>query len=459
MTPAARPALVEGPQNDSLTPFKPGPLSSAMYEEETGLIAPGLQSIALFSRLAMDRGEGCRLYDVDGGGYLDFAAGIGVASLGHSHPRYVQALQKQVAKLAVGSFTTENRLRFLKRFGSVAPNGLQRVQLYSGGSEAVEAAIRLAKSYTKKNEILGFWGGFHGKTGGVIGLLTDGFKKDLGPMVPGVYSVPFPNPYRCPFGTTGTHDCAAHCLEFLEQTLERNTCGSLALILVEPIQGTAGNVIPAPGFLAGLSKLAKSRGALLLCDEMICGFGRTGKLFGFMHEDVVPDMLTIGKGVASGFPVSGLVASNRVCDAKPFANPSGSSSSYGGNPLASAAVRATLDIILDEGLIENSRKVGAFLLKELQGLQEKHRFIGDVRGRGLMIGVELVSDRRTKQPLDKKITRALFDSALRRGLLSMCYGPVIRINPPLVITEAEAAEGVQKLDEAFSEVSKAFHLG
>jgi 4-aminobutyrate aminotransferase-like enzyme len=439
--------------------FQAGPKSTEMFEQEAELIAPGLQSIALFSKVAMDHGKGVRMTDVDGRTYLDFAAGIGVASLGHSHPRWVKAMQDQTAKIGVGSFTTENRLRFLQRFASVVPHELNRVQLYSGGSEAVEAAIRLAKSHTKHNEIVGFWGGFHGKTGGVLGLLTDGFKKDLGPMVPGVYNVPYPNPYRCPFKTEGPHDCAAHCLAFLEETLERNTCGSLAIILIEPIQGTAGNVIPAPGFLKGLSELAKRRGALVLADEMICGFGRTGKLFGFMHEEgFVPDMLTIGKGVAAGFPVSGLVASNKICDAKPFANPSGSSSSYGGNPLASAAVRATLDTILDENLIENSRKVGAFMLAELKKLQEKYRFIGDVRGRGLMIGVELVADRKTKQPLDKKITRALFDAALTRGLLSMCYGPVIRINPPLVITEAEAAEGLEKLDQSFAEITKAFHL-
>lgn len=440
------------------TPWSPGPRSEALFKEEAALIAPGLQSIALFSRIAMERGKGARLYDIDGNAYLDFTAGIGVASVGHAHPRYVRAIQEQVGRLVVGSFTTENRVAFLKRFASIAPHGLERVQFYSGGSEAVEAAIRLAKSWTKNFELVGFLGGFHGKTGGVLGLLGDSFKAELGPLMPGLYSAPYPNSYRCPFGMEGGHDCAAHCLDFLRQMLDKTTTGRLAMILVEPIQGSAGNVIPAPGFLKGLSEIARERGALLLSDEMITGFGRTGTLFGFMHEGVVPDVLTIGKGMAGGFPMSGLVARDPIAQAKPFANPSGSSSSYGGNPLAAAAARTTLDTILDEGLIENSRRVGAFLLEQLRKLQERHRCIGDVRGRGLLIGMELVRNRRTKEHLPGIVTRALFEACLKRGLISMCYGPIIRINPPLTLTKPEAEEGVAKLDEAFTEIDKIFNL-
>ena len=461
MTPPS--SLKTGPRKAARSPraprrWEPGPRSLALFNQEAPLIAPGLQSIALYSRLAIDRGLGCRLFDLDGVSYLDFAAGIGVASVGHAHPRHVKALQDQAARVSVGSFTTENRVAFLKTFARVAPHGLSRVQFYSGGSEAVEAAVRLAKSHTRHFELLSFWGGFHGKTGGVLGLLGDDFKNQLGPLMPGTYLAPYPNPYRCPFGTREHHDCAAHCLEFARAKLDRETTGRLAMILVEPVQGTAGNVIPPRGFLKGLSELAKERGALLLADEMITGFGRTGRLFGFMHEDVVPDALTIGKGVAGGFPVSGLVTSDPVSGAKPFANPSGSSSSYGGNPLAAASVRATLDIVLEEGLIENSRVVGEHLLKRLKEIQARHRFIGDVRGRGLLIGIDLVQDPATREPLPRNVTRALFEACLRRGLLSMCYGPVIRINPPLTLTEAEADEGAEKLGEAFDEIARTFGL-
>ena len=447
-----------GPLPEELTPFAPGPKSAAMFAEEEGYFTPGLQSIALFSRIAMDHGRGAELFDVDGNRYVDFAAGIGVASVGHAHPKHVKMLQDQAARLSVGSFTTENRLAFSRLFAKNAPSGLTRLQLYSSGAEAVEAALRLAKSHTKKFEVVSFWGGFHGKTGGVLGLLADDFKFGLGPLAPGVYSSPYPNPYRCPFGTEGAHDCAAHCLQFLREKLKRETTGALSAIIVEPIQGTAGNIVPPAGWLAGLRELATEKGALLIADEMITGFGRTGRLFGHLHESVRPDLMTLGKGLAGGFPVSAIAAAPEIAQAKPFANPSGSSSSYGGNPLASAACRASLEIILEEGLVENSAKTGAFLLERLKALQDKFRFIGDVRGRGLMIGVEMVKDRKTKEPLDKKVTRSLFDEALKRGLVSMCYSSTIRINPPLTLTKAQAEEGLAKLEASFAAVQRAFSL-
>ncbi len=454
---APKKASVTAPKA-GLEPFSPGARSAAMFEEEAGYFTPGLQSIALFSRLAMERGRGAELFDVDGNRYVDFAAGIGVASVGHSHPTYVKMVQEQVARLSVGSFTTENRLAFSRLFSRNAPNGLTRLQLYSSGAEAVEAALRLARSHTRKFEVVSFWGGFHGKTGGVLGLLADDFKFNLGPLAPGVYSSPYPNPYRCPLGAEGEHDCAAHCLQFLREKLRRETTGALAAIIAEPIQGTAGNIVPAPGFLPGLQAIARENGALLIADEMITGFGRTGKLFGHTHEPVQPDIMTLGKGLAGGFPVSAIATTPEIAVAKPFANPSGSSSSYGGNPLASAACHAALKITLEEKLVQNSAEVGAHLMARLKALGEKYRFIGDVRGRGLMIGVELVADRKTKAPLPKPVTRALYDEALKRGLVSMCYSSTIRVNPPLVITRALADEGVAKLDESFAAVAKAFSL-
>ena len=438
--------------------FAAGPEAKSLFDEEQKHFTPGLQSIALFSELAMERGSGVWLEDVDGRKYLDFVAGICVASVGHAHPKYVEAISEQVSKISVGSFTTRRRLSFAKRLAGVTPRGLDRVQLYSSGAEAVEAALRLAKSATKKFEVIGFWGGFHGKTGGVLGLLSGDFKFQLGPLMPGLYSVPYPNPYRCPFGAEGEHDCAAHCLQFLRETIKNTTTGALSAIICEPIQGTAGNVIPPAGFLAGVRELAHERGALWISDEMITGFGRTGRWFGCQHEEAIPDIMTIGKGVAGGFPVSGVVTTAEISRSLPFANPSGSSSSYGGNPLASAAADATLGILRDEKLVENSRRVGERMLKRLKSLQEKHPFIGDVRGRGLLIGVELVKDRKTKELLPKDICRALFSEALKRGLVTMSYSPVIRINPPLVISEKEADLGIDILDESFAAIAKRFQL-
>lgn len=447
MTPSA--AAEKAKLRDSVA----GPKSLAMFAEEQELIAPGLQSIALFSKLAMESGKGATMRDVDGNEYLDFVAGIGVASLGYGHPGYAKALGEQAAKTAVGSFTTAHRLNFLKNLAKITPKSLTRCQLYSSGAEGVEAALRLAKSRTKKFEVMSFWGGFHGKTGGSLGLLGDGFKNQLGPLMPGLYVSPYPDSRRCPFGTQGEHDCGAHALQFLREKIKRETTGSLSAIIMEPIQGTNGNVIPPKGFFAGVAQIARENGAVFISDEMITGFGRTGEWFGCMHEGVIPDIMTVGKGIAGGFPVSAVITSTEIAESKPWANPSGSSSSYGGNPLASAACDATLTALMTEKLVENSKKVGASLLKKLQQIQKNCALMGDVRGRGLMIGVDLINPK-TKQPLETALCRELFEDCLKRGLMTMTYNPSLRINPPLVITEAEALRGADILAEGLAALQR-----
>jgi 4-aminobutyrate aminotransferase-like enzyme len=421
-------------------------------------MAPGLQSIALYSELAMAQGKGCTLVDEDGNEYIDFIAGIGVGSVGHCHPHYVDALKRQAERLTFGSFTTETRSRFLELLASLTPEGLTRIQLFSGGAEAMEAAFRLAKSVTRRFEFIGFWGGFHGKTGGVLGLLGDNFKQHLGPFMPGLYVSPYANCYRCPLNLKYP-DCGIACAEHLRDVIRYQTQGEIAAIVVEPMQGTAGNVIPPEGFLRAVQAIAKEHDALIIVDEMLTGFGRTGKMWGCDHDGVVPDVMTIGKGMGSGFPVSGLISTDELTRAKPFANPSGSSSSYGGNPLGAAAGLASLEIILKEDLVANAERVGAIMLARLKSLKEKYRFVGDVRGKGLMLGVELVKDRATKELLSPEVTRALFHECLRRGLVAMCYSPVIRINPPLVVTEQTALDGLAILDEAMAAVAKEWRLG
>ncbi len=401
----------------------------------------------------MAEGRGCTLTDADGNEYLDFFAGVAVASLGHSHPRFVSGLSHQLQRLTVGSFTTEARVALVKLLAELAPGGLKRTQLYSGGAEAVEAAVRLAKSYTKKHEIVGFWGGFHGKTGGVMGLIGDEWKQKWGPLAPGTHLVPYADCYRCPFKLSYPQ-CGMFCVEFVRKSLKVNTAGALAAIIVEPMQGTAGNVIPPPEFLPAVAEIARENDALLIVDEMITGFGRTGSMFGCDHTDTEPDIMTIGKGFGSGFPVTGLMSTDEITASHPFAKPSSSSSSYGGNPLGAAAALTTVETILDEDLVENSERVGAGLLHDLRQLQEKYEFIGDVRGAGLLIGMDLVKDRESKQPLAAAVTEEIFRAALRRGLLLMGYFARIRINPPLVLTESEARDGVAILDEVFAEVAR-----
>jgi 4-aminobutyrate aminotransferase/(S)-3-amino-2-methylpropionate transaminase len=430
----------------------PGPNSLRYFNAEQEYISPGIQTIALLSKIVLERGQGCVVEDVDGNRYIDFFAGVAVASLGHAHPRYVAAMQDQVAKISVGSFSTAHRAELTKLLADIAPGDIRRTQLFSGGAEAVEAAIRLAMSRTKKREVVGFWGGFHGKTGGVLGLLGDTFKHELGPLLPGRYLTPFAYCYRCAVNQKFP-ECEFACVNFLEEMVKRETTNDIAAIIVEPFQGTAGNVVPPEGFLVRLKKTAEKLGALLIADEMITGFGRTGKMFGCQHDDVVPDIITIGKGFGSGYPITGVLASEEIIFSKPFANPSGSSSSYGGNPLAAAAALVTVRTILEENLVEKSARVGAFMLEKFKALQEKYPFIGDVRGKGLLIGIELVKDKTTKEKLEKAQTRLIFQECLKRGLIMMGYNAEIRINPPLIIDEETAEEGIAIMDEVFSYVA------
>jgi 4-aminobutyrate aminotransferase-like enzyme len=435
----------------------PGPKSKAIFDYEAEAMAPGLQSIALYSQIAVDHAKGCVITDVDGNEYLDFIAGIAIGSLGHCHPHYVQRLKEQLDRITFGSFTTEIRAHFLNLVSAQLPEGITHIQLFSGGAEAVEAAFRLAKSVSKKFEFVGFWGGYHGKTAGVLGLLGGGYRNHQGPFPPGMHLSPYANCYRCPFNLEYP-SCGIACAEHLRNVITNDTQGEVAAIIIEPMQGTAGNVIPPDEFIHAVRDIADECGALLIADEILTGFGRTGTMWASDQFGLTPDIMTIGKGIGGGFPLSAVASSFERMSAKPFGEPSGSSSSYGGNPLAAAAGLASVEAILDEKLVENSARVGAKMLEALKGLQDKYRFIGDVRGRGLMIGIDMVADRKTKAPLDRTITRALFHEALERGLVTMSYSNVIRINPPLVITEDEAMRGIDILDQSFAAIAHQFGL-
>src|SRR2546426_1841057 len=436
---------------------EPGPRSRAIVERERRVAAAGMQGFALYAGLAMARGQGTTLIDEDGQEYIDFIAGITIGSVGHCHPHYVEALKRQVEKLTFGSFTTETRTRFLEMLASLTPEGLTHIQMFSGGAEAVEAALRLAKAAAGEGGVIRFWGGLPGKTGGVLGLLGSDFKHHLGPFLPGQYLTPYADCYRCPLRLTYP-DCGIACADYVRDVIRHQTGGEIAAIIVEPVQGTAGNVVPPEGFLRAIQQIAKEAGALLICDEMITGFGRTGLMWGAQHDGVVPDIMTVGKGMGGGFPLSAVVSTDDLTSRKPWSNPSASSSSYGGNPLAAAAGLATLEILLKEDLVRNAERVGQVMLRRLEALKEKHRCVGAVRGRGLMLGIELVRDRATREPLATEVTRARYQECLPRGLVAMTYSPSIRINPPLVIREDTALAGLAILDEALEAVGRAHGL-
>jgi 4-aminobutyrate aminotransferase / (S)-3-amino-2-methylpropionate transaminase / 5-aminovalerate transaminase len=445
-------------QNRHLVTPIPGPKSSALRAREDAHLAPGAQGYALMAGVAVERALGSTVTDVDGNTFIDFIGGIGVGALGHSHPKMVAALKDQVEKASVGSFTSAARVELLERFAAHAPPSppekkLHRLQLYSSGAEAVESALRLAKSHTGKYEFLSFWGGFHGKTMGVLSLMGSTFKDKLGPMVPGSHIAPYADCYRCPLGQTYP-SCGVACADLVRKQVKVTTAGELAAVIIEPMQGTAGNVVPPKEFLPAIQSIAKEAGALFIADEMITGLGRTGAWWGVDHSGVEPDIVTIGKAFGGGFPLSGLVTTDEIAQAKPWSNPSGSSSSYGGNPLGAAAGAAALRIIEEEKLVDNARRVGEIMLAELQGFVERYPFCGHARGAGLFMGLELVRDKKTKEPLPRKVTERIFKECVQRGLMTMSYSASFRLQPALTIDEATARNGLAALREVFDVVDR-----
>lgn len=441
-------------QRPALRGAVPGPKSQALRGREDAHMAPGLQGYAVMAGIAVQDGRGSSVTDVDGNVFLDFIGGINVNALGHSHPRFVAAMQAQVADLSVGSFTSPARVELLERLAQKPPAPeLHRLQLYSGGAEAVESALRLAKSHTGKHELVSFWGGFHGKTMGALSLMGSTFKHKLGPMVPGCHLVPYADCYRCPLRLEHPR-CGLACADLARQQVKLATAGAVAAFVIEPMQGTAGNIVPPSDFLPAIRGLADELGALLIADEMITGFGRTGRRWGVEHSGVRPDIVTIGKAFGGGFPVSGVLTTDAIAQAKPWSVPSGSSSSYGGNPLAAAAAATALRIIDEEKLEDNSRTVGALMLRELEGFVERFPFVGFVQGQGLFLRVELVRDKRTKEPLPRAVTERIFMECVRRGLLTMAYAPSFRLQPALTIDEQTAKNGLAILEEVFEMVAR-----
>ncbi len=426
----------------------PGPCSLALWAREESIIAPGLQSVTQWARVSFSHGQGAVLWDVDGNGIIDLMAGIGVCSIGHAHPAHASAVAQQAARLAAGSFTSEARVELLEELRAILPEHLTRIQLYSGGAEAVEAALRLARCATGKSTVVSFWGGYHGKTEGTRPL-SEGEQFGYGLPSPGTHAVPYANPYRNVFGPDS--DCASESVRFLRESIEHGTNREIAAIILEPVQGRGGNIVPPPGFLAAVQRVARDLGALLIVDEMITGFFRTGKPFGFMHDEgVEPDIIVMGKGFGNGYPISGVAARENVARSLPWAKPSGNSSSYGGNALACAAALATLRVLRQESLGEHAAAVGEFMLARLRKIARRAPIVGDVRGKGLLMGIELVRDRQTREGLSREQMKTIFCNILGKGVLVMPSGTALRINPPLVITEDEAAAGLDVIEQVLT---------
>ena len=416
----------------------PGPRSKELIER---WLAVEVDSTGYQAPVVWQEGRGSVITDVDGNTYIDWTSGVLVTNVGHCHPHLVRAIQESAAKL-INNYECPNEYRVLaaEKLVDALPDHMGKCFFLTTGSEAVEAAVRIMKRKTAAFEIIGFTGGFHGRTyaAASVGGLA-GPKRGYGPAMPGVIRAPFPYFYRCPFGSTTEQECADKHLEALDDVVRANSCGSLAGIMIEPYQGAAGFIFPPKGYLKRLEDWARQRGILFTVDEVQSSYGRTGSQWAHTQEGLQPDLIAIGKGIGCGMPVAAIAGRGDVFDCLTKGE---MSSTVGGNPVASAAVIAILEIMEKENLSENARKMGAVIMGRLRETQEKCKYLGDVRGRGLVMGMEFVKDKKTKQPAPELIPR-IIDTCAQNGLLVGAvgiFGNVIRVAPPLVITEAEAQE-------------------
>ena len=434
----------------------PGPNAKRILAGDDKYISP---SYTRSYPMVAKSGRGVVVTDVDGNEFFDFSAGIAVTSTGHCHPEVVAAIQKQAAELIHMSgtdFYYANMVELAERLSKIAPMaGPHKIYYGNSGTEAVEAALKMARYHTKRQNIIAFFGAFHGRTMGALSLTASKpqQKRRFAPLVPGVTHVRYPDVYRG--GTGSAQDAEAFalgCARFIEEKLFKTTLPpeEVAAIFVEPIQGEGGYVVAPTPFIQELRRICDRHGILLVVDEVQSGVGRTGKWWAVEHTGVQPDIVCMAKGIASGMPLGVTMARADIMDWVPGSH----ASTFGGNPVCVAAALATLDVIEKEGLLANSTEVGNHMLKRMADWPHKHRLVGDVRGRGLMVGVEIVKDQATKEYGNAERDR-IVELAFERGILFLGCGPsTVRISPPLVVSREEADVAIDVLEECIEIVEK-----
>jgi 4-aminobutyrate aminotransferase len=433
----------------------PGPKAKAAVAADDRLISPSYtRSYPLVAR----RGRGVRVEDVDGNEFLDFAAGIAVVSTGHCHPEVVAAIQKQAAELIHISgtdFYNEHLTDLADRLSAVAPMpGPHKFFYGNSGAEAIECALKLARYHTGRQQIISFFGGFHGRTMGALSLTGSKpqQRRRFSPLVPGVTHIRFPYTYRgCTGGPQEEEAFSLGCARYIEEKLFKTTVApeEVAAIFIEPIQGEGGYVVAPDNFMRELRAICNRHGILLVVDEVQCGAGRTGKWWAVEHSGVEPDMVCIAKGIASGMPLGICMTRAEIMDWVPGSH----ASTFGGNPVCIAAALATMDIIEREGMA-NAARVGSLMMERLTGWTSSHPLVGEVRGRGLMIGIELVKDKATREPAAALRNRVEV-LAFERGLMILgCGESSIRLCPPLIVNEHEAMIALDILEDALSQVEQ-----
>ncbi len=405
--------------------------------------------------LVVARCEGSKVWDVDGNEYIDFLSGAAVTNVGHRHPKVVQAIKEQCDKFIHNTLVYcyyELAIELAKKLVQITPGSFPKKVAYGlSGSDANDGAIKLARSYTGRKKIIAFLGSYHGTTYGALSLsaITLRMRRKLGPFLPEIYHVPYPDCYRCPFKLEYPN-CGLYCLDFIEKLLDTVIPPEeVAAMILEPIQGDAGVVIPPDDYLPKLAELCRSHGILFIAEEVQTGFGRTGKWFAIQHWGVEPDVMIMAKAIASGMPLSALVARSEIMDS--WEAPAHVFTTEA-NPLCCAAALATISVIEEEKLYERAARLGEHAMKRFREMMEEHELIGDVRGKGLMIGVDLVKDRKTKEPATKETLKVDW-RCWEKGLILIHFGKsVLRIAPPLTISEEELDRGIDIIEEAIADV-------
>jgi 4-aminobutyrate aminotransferase/(S)-3-amino-2-methylpropionate transaminase len=426
----------------------PGPRSKEILERKERVVADPL---SIYLPLVIAEGDGATITDVDGNTFIDFAGGVGCMNVGHSNPRVVEAAQEQMARFTHTDFTIipyENYVRLAERLVALAPiSGELRVGFFNTGAEAVENAVKFARSYTKRPAVIGFDGGFHGRTLLALSLTskTHPYKAGLGPFAPEIYRVPFPSDYRGPDTTTALAE-----LESAFRT--RVAAEEVAAIVLEPVQGESGFIPAPPEFMRGVRRICDEHGIVLVVDEVQTGFCRTGRVFAMEHYDVEPDLMAVAKSIAAGIPLSGVIGRAEIMNAP---GDSAVGGTYVGNPVAIAAAHAVLDTIEEESLAERAAEVGETIRGRMESWHERFDFVGDVRGLGAMLAIELVKDSGSKEP-DPDLATAVVEAATSRGLLLLkagIFSNCIRVLVPLVITDEQLSEALGVWEEALEAAS------
>jgi 4-aminobutyrate aminotransferase len=431
----------------------PGPKAKQLVDRDHHVVSP---SYTRDYPLVAKTGRGAMVEDVDGNIFLDFAAGIAVVSTGHCHPEVVAAIQKQAAELIHMSgtdFYYPSLVELAEKLASIAPGKeAKRVYFGNSGAEAIEAAIKLVKFHTKRDKLIAFHGAFHGRTMGALSLTASRAvqRKGFGTLLSGVFHMPFPDTYRGTYGIRPEH-ASADCLSYLENELFRRRVDpdEVAGIFIEPIQGEGG-YLPAPAeFLQGLQRICRKHGILLVADEVQSGMGRTGKWWASDHAGIEPDIICTAKGIASGMPLSAIIARASIMNWTPGAH----ASTFGGNPVCIAASLATIGL-LERSYIVNAARMGEFIMRQTSDWTERHKIVGEVRGKGLMIGIELVRDKKTKERAGDLRNRVV-QMAFHKGLLVLGSGDTtLRLCPPLLVDEEQASFALRTLDGIISEVER-----